>query len=140
MVMSRPVKPRATRSALMVASVPEFTRRTISMEGTHSRMSLGQFDFALGGRAEAGAELHERLATLRSPAGWRGREQRAPGADVVDVFVPIGIVDARALAADHEGGVAADAAEGADGGVDAARDALSGAGEKRFGNWGGVIG
>ena len=30
----RPVKPRATRIALMVASVPEDTRRTDSIEGT----------------------------------------------------------------------------------------------------------
>ena len=31
---SRPVKPRASLMAVMVASVPEFTRRTLSMPGT----------------------------------------------------------------------------------------------------------
>ncbi len=36
---SRPVKPRATRIADMVASVPEFTRRTIWMEGTAPQMA-----------------------------------------------------------------------------------------------------
>jgi hypothetical protein len=30
----RPVKPRATRSALIVASVPEETKRTLSTDGT----------------------------------------------------------------------------------------------------------
>ncbi len=39
MVMSRPVNPRATRSALIEASVPEFTSRTISTDGTRSRIS-----------------------------------------------------------------------------------------------------
>jgi hypothetical protein len=32
-MVSRPVKPRAKRMALMVASVPEFTKRTSSMDG-----------------------------------------------------------------------------------------------------------
>ena len=33
------MNPRATRIADMVASVPEFTSRTISMEGTASQMA-----------------------------------------------------------------------------------------------------
>jgi hypothetical protein len=36
MIFFRPVYPRANRMALMVASVPELTMRTISMEGTIS--------------------------------------------------------------------------------------------------------
>ncbi len=35
---SFPVAPRATRMALIAASVPEETRRTISMEGSARRM------------------------------------------------------------------------------------------------------
>ena len=35
-MVSRPVKPRARRMALMVASVPELTKRTNSMEGMSS--------------------------------------------------------------------------------------------------------
>jgi len=34
MILSRPVNPRATRTALITASVPELTRRTFSAEGT----------------------------------------------------------------------------------------------------------
>ena len=33
---SRPVNPRAKRSAVIVASVPELTRRTFSMAGTRA--------------------------------------------------------------------------------------------------------
>ena len=36
MTFSRRVKPRATRSAVIVASVPEFTSRTIWIEGIRS--------------------------------------------------------------------------------------------------------
>ena len=38
-IFSRPVKPRATRTALIVASVPELTMRTISTDGTASQTS-----------------------------------------------------------------------------------------------------
>ena len=34
MILSRPVKPRARRTALITASVPELTRRTFSTDGT----------------------------------------------------------------------------------------------------------
>ena len=36
---SRPVKPRARRMQDIVASVPLFTMRTFSTDGTHSQMS-----------------------------------------------------------------------------------------------------
>ncbi|CKU80838.1 Uncharacterised protein [Mycobacterium tuberculosis] len=38
-MLLRPVAPRARRSALMAASVPELTRRTISIDGTSARMA-----------------------------------------------------------------------------------------------------
>ena len=38
-MLSRPVKPRARRMALIDASVPELTMRTISMDGTAAMMS-----------------------------------------------------------------------------------------------------
>ena len=40
MILSRPVAPLARRTALMTASVPELTIRTISTWGTISVMSL----------------------------------------------------------------------------------------------------
>ena len=39
MILSRPVAPRASRTADMTASVPELTMRTISMLGTSSTIS-----------------------------------------------------------------------------------------------------
>ena len=39
MILSRPVKPLATRTADITASVPELTIRTISMEGTTRQIS-----------------------------------------------------------------------------------------------------
>ena len=41
------MKPRATRIADMVASVPELTRRTISIEGKMARISSANFSAAL---------------------------------------------------------------------------------------------
>jgi hypothetical protein len=38
-ILGRPVKPRATLMAVIVASVPELTRRTRSTDGTRSRMA-----------------------------------------------------------------------------------------------------
>jgi hypothetical protein len=38
-ITSRPVNPRASRIALIVASVPEFTSRTFSMLGTAAMIS-----------------------------------------------------------------------------------------------------
>jgi len=39
MILLRPVAPRARRMALMAASVPELTSRTISSEGTSRTIS-----------------------------------------------------------------------------------------------------
>src|SRR6185312_557128 len=60
----------------------------------------------------------------------------APGADVIDVGAAILPVDARALGAGDEDGLAADGAEGADGAVDAAGD--DGAGTLEEGSGRGV--
>ena len=38
MIFSRPVCPRASRTALIAASVPELTTRTCSIEGTRSQI------------------------------------------------------------------------------------------------------
>lgn len=39
MILERPVNPRASRTALMVASVPEFTSRTRSTGATRAAMA-----------------------------------------------------------------------------------------------------
>ncbi len=62
----------------MVASVPEFTSRTISMEGHGVANGLGQFDLALGGRAEAGADARARLRAPSRISGWRCPSSSGP--------------------------------------------------------------
>src|SRR6185437_10111613 len=83
---------------------------------------LREADLALRGRAEGeaarGGVLHR-----ADDVGVRVAEDGgAPGADVIDVGAAVLPVDARALGAGDEDGLAADGAEGADGAVDAAGD------------------
>ena len=129
---SRPVKPRARRIALMVASVPELTSRTISIEGTASDDRLRQFDLALGGRAEAGAAGERPLRPPPRPRDGVAQNQRPPRADVVDVLVAVGVPDARALAARNEQRRAAHAAKRAHRGVHAAGNGLLRPGKQAF--------
>ena len=69
MILSRPVKPRAARSALITASVPELTMRTISTEGT-----MVQICSAIStSRSVAAPKLSPSrmaFATLSSTSGW----------------------------------------------------------------------
>ena len=111
MVRSRPVNPRASRSALMVASVPEFTRRTISIDGTILRDQLGQFDFALGGRAEAGPDFQHLAQRVDHRLRAVPQQQRSPRAHVIDVGIAVDVEDARAFAALDESRDSADAAK-----------------------------
>ena len=91
------MNPRASRIALIVASVPELTSRTSSMLGMRSQSSLGQ----LGSRSRSACRTTGRAARLRTAVddcGMRVAEnQRAPRADVVDVALAVGIPEARAL-------------------------------------------
>src|SRR6266480_4945256 len=99
---SRPVKPRATRMADIVASVPELTSLTISTDGTASQIASASSISASVG------------APKRVPVA---QQQRAPGAYVIDVLVAIHIEDAAPLSALHKHGLAADALEGAHRGI-----------------------
>ena len=63
------VKARASRSADIVASVPELTKRTISMRGNARHDQLGQIDFAPVRGAEARAALHGACSRASTTAG-----------------------------------------------------------------------
>ena len=104
----------------MVASVPEFTSRTISMEGIICADRFGEFDLLFGGRAEAGAARDGVVQGVEDDGMPMAQNERSPGTDVVDVFVAVGIEDVGAFAAFDEGRRAADAALGAHRGVNAA--------------------
>ena len=78
MILSRPVAARATRAALIVASVPELTKRTRSIEGTSVAHELGELDFERARRAEAGAEPRLPRQRGRQTRAARGRESSGP--------------------------------------------------------------
>ncbi len=103
----------------MVASVPELTSLSISIEGTMRTNRFGEFDFAFGGRAEAGAAFESLGDGLYDFGVAVAEEKRSPGTDVVNVLIAIGIIDAGTLASDDEARGSAYAAPGADRGVHA---------------------
>ena len=115
--------PRARRTALIVASVPELTMRTISTEGTASMTISGQLDFEVGRSAETGApfeHIPDRLDDRRMPVP---QYHRPPRADVIDVGVSVGVEDPAALGAVDKEWIGTDRFTGANRTVDAARDA-----------------
>ena len=80
------MKARASRSAVMVASVPVDTSRTFSAGGHARARSLGQLDLGQRRGAEAQATAGC-LAHGLDDLGVRVAEEgRAPGADEVDVL------------------------------------------------------
>ena len=111
----------------MVASVPELTSRTISTEGRAEAIVLR--DLHLGERRRA----ERRAAAQRLLDGRHDRRMAVPqdvgavAADVVDVAPAVLAFEVRPLGRAHEDRLAADAPEGADGGVDAAGEDLLGA-------------
>ena len=71
MILSRPVNARATRTALIAASVPELTKRTRSIDGISVRTAFAELVLERARRAEAGAALRrggDRLAPARAGA------------------------------------------------------------------------
>ena len=70
------MKPRASRIALIVASVPELTSRTCSSDGTQLAQQLGHLDLGFGGRAEAQA-LRRGLLHRLDHLGMRVAERSA---------------------------------------------------------------
>ena len=108
----------------MVASVPELTSRTISIEGTASRMASASSTSCGVGAPKLvpmASAFSMRRENLRMAVP---QQQRSPGADVIDVLVAVDVEKVRALAARDEGRIPADAAERAHRRVDAARNDL----------------
>ena len=64
------MNPRASRTALIVASVPLLTSRTCSTGSTRRDDLLGQRDLALGRRAEARSRVAAAVADRVDTAGW----------------------------------------------------------------------
>ena len=91
--------------------MPELTIRTISTDAKRSHDLGGELDLALGRRAVAGPALG-RLDDRGDHVGVGvAEDQRAPGADPVDVAVAVDVDQLEALAAlDEDRVVAADRA------------------------------
>ena len=110
----------------MVASVPLETKRIFSMSGDGASDEGGEFEFEFGGDAEAGA-ARGLVGDGRGDRGMgvaeehaRPRSRRSRGA------VAVGVVEILGFAVFDDERVAADGAEGADGGVDAADEEFFG--------------
>ncbi len=130
---SRPVKPRATRRADIVASVPLETARSMLDRRVQALHLLCEADLELGRRAEGGPARGGLRDGAHHVRVGVAQDERPPGADVVDVLRPVRAVEVRAFAARDEDGLAADGAEGAGRAVDAAWDEALGALEERSG-------
>ena len=125
--------PRASRIAVMVASVPVETSRSFSIIGVPSATSrpideLGQFGLARGGGTEgqaAGCRVPHRVDDARVRVAEQGR---SPRGDEIDVLAAGDIGHRGALRGDDGERGAADGAEGAHRGVDPAGDHGAGAG------------
>jgi hypothetical protein len=116
------VKPRASRIALIVASVPELTRRTISSDGSSSHSSSA-ISTSLSVGAPKDSPLQRRLLDRGDHLGMRvPKDQRPPRADVIDVALAIGIDDARTGTGGEKARRTADRTKGPDRRVDATRD------------------
>ena len=124
-IRSRFVNARASRSALIAASVPEETSRTFSIDGTASTISAASSTSA----SVAAPKLVPRSAASRTASTVSGsawpKSERPPGHDPVEERAAVVGLDVRAVAAaDEERLVEPDRAHRPHGRVDAAGDQL----------------
>ena len=119
---SRWVKPRARRTALLAASVPEDVSRTFSTEGTASTISSARRP-RLRWERRTSSRRRRLLDGLDDLGIGVPEDERAPRHHPVDVPAPVRVLEVGALGAgDEEGLLAAHRAPRAHGRVDAARD------------------
>ena len=114
--------PAATRTADIVASVPDETNRTFSIDGT-AAATVSAISIS---RTVGAPKLEPRSSAVdhgRSHLGMRvAQNHRAPRADVIDVRVAVDVVEVGPCGAGDERRFAADRAERPRRAVDAARD------------------
>ena len=111
---------RASRRALIVASVPELTKRTSSRLGIASRISRASSSSSGLGAPKLVPACGGRVERSDDPWMRVPEDQRPPGEDVVDVAVAVDVDQVRALAALDEERRAADGPKCANGRADAA--------------------
>ena len=131
-ILSRPVKARARRMALMHASVPELTSRSDSMLGRAPMMSRASSTSFSTGAPKLAPPLAARSQDGYDRRVGMAQHQRPPGAEVINVFVAVHVNHTGAAARRDEGRRSADGAEGADGAVDATGHQALGFGKQGF--------
>ena len=132
MILSRRVNPRASRMALMHASVPELVMRTFCTLGTSSQIIFAivtssgfgnaEARAVLGGGFDGGNDFWMRVAENRRP----------PSEDIINQFIPVHVPNLAAAGFVDKERMAADGAEGAHGRIDAAGNILQRLGEQGF--------
>ena len=132
MILSRRVNPRASRMALMHASVPELVMRTFCTLGTSAQISFAIVDFKRIGNAEAGAVVGGGLDGGNDFRMRVAENRRPPGADVINVFVAVHVPDVRAFGLVDEKRLAADGAKRAHRRIDAAGNVFQRLGKQFF--------
>ena len=71
MIRARPVAARASRTAAIVASVPELTRRTISMDGTRRAIASAMSTSSAVGAPNASPDASCRsIAAITAGGRW----------------------------------------------------------------------
>ena len=97
-ILSRPVKPRATRTALIVASVPELTMRTSSTEGTASQIRRASSTSSSVGAPKLVPLVELPLIGDHDLGVSPAEDHGSPRRDEVDELVAVDVPDVRALA------------------------------------------
>ena len=103
-----------------MASVPELTKRSLLDGRIAGDDALGQVGLGCGGSAEAGRVARGPLDGLDRRRKRVAQDHRAPGAEVVDVAIAVGVDEVGALGALDKRRRAAHRFEGAHRRVDAA--------------------
>ncbi len=113
----------------MAASVPDDTMRTISIDGINCVISSASCVSSSVGAPKVAPARHRFGDSLHDARMRVAKDKRAPGATVIEIAVAIDVEEVRACAARDKDRLPADAAEGARGTIDAARNELAGLGE-----------
>ena len=92
------VKPRASRIALIVASVPELTMRRRSMDGTSALIFLAMRVSSTQGAPKLSPSLRGAYHGVEHVGVTVTENHRSPGADVVDQFAAVLGLDPAPLA------------------------------------------
>ena len=91
--LSRPVAARATRIALIAASVPELTKRTRSIDGISIATRCAELGLESVGAPKLVPRRPRQLSAFNSPLRRVAVDERSPRHHVVDVGVAVDVLE-----------------------------------------------